>query len=168
MNYFNDKYINNKKNPDKINHNIIILDLQNKLKEANKTIEQQNLIISNLQNQLRNYSDYINKYNIILNQKESELNYLKEQLQNMKNNISINDINVKILSSDQKIDCSIPCSKNTVFAEVEAKLYEKYPQYREKDNNFVSQGQKVYRFKTIKENKIDNNIPIIFIADKNQ
>ena len=48
-----------------------------------------------------------------------------------------------------------------IFAVVEAKLYKKYPKYLETNNYFLQNGNRISRFKTIKENEIGNNIPIL-------
>ena len=39
--------------------------------------------------------------------------------------------------------------KERFFVDIEKILYEKYPEYKEKNYNFVSQGKIVLRFKTI-------------------
>ena len=44
---------------------------------------------------------------------------------------------------------------------MEEKLYKKYPEYRDTNNIFSQSGKIVLRFKTFKDNKLDNNIPII-------
>ena len=48
-----------------------------------------------------------------------------------------------------------------IFAVVERNLYKEYPQYLEKNNIFLQKGVKISRFKTIKENAIENDIPIV-------
>ena len=54
--------------------------------------------------------------------------------------------------------------KANTFAEIEGKLYKRYPQYRERNNIFLANEKKVLRFKTIAENKIDNGLPVILIV----
>ena len=39
--------------------------------------------------------------------------------------------------------------------------YDKYPEYKEKNNNFLSQGNIVLKFKTVGENKLESGIPIV-------
>jgi hypothetical protein len=41
-----------------------------------------------------------------------------------------------------------------MFFKLEEKLYEAYPQYRERDNYFTVDGKKIQRFKTLYENGI--------------
>ena len=68
---------------------------------------------------------------------------------------------VYFTSSDQKINYHIPCINHDIFAEVEEKLYKEYPEYRETNNYFISNGKQILRFKTIVENNIGNGLPVI-------
>ena len=70
---------------------------------------------------------------------------------------------VNFISSDQNVHYAIKCMKNNIFAEIEEKLYQQYPQYRETNNNFLANGNQVLRFKTIAENKIGNGLPVTLI-----
>ena len=157
---------NNLNNSNEINH------LKNELTKANKIIEQQKLTINNLQSKLNEYNNIINNYQNKLNQKELELNNLKSQLNNINsNNLSDND-NIKLnemmcvnfISMDQKVHFAIACLKKNTFAEVEEKLYQQYPEYRETNNNFIANGKEVLRFKTIEENKIGTGLPVTLIV----
>ena len=157
--------INNNSSQNEINN------LKNELNKANKIIEQQKLIINDLQNKLNNNTININNYQNIIIQKDNEINNLKLQLNNLlqsNNNLS-NNINIKdmmcvnFISSDQNVHYAVPCAKNNTFAEIEEKLYQIYPQYRETNNNFLANGNQVLRFKTIAENKIGNGLPVTLI-----
>ena len=83
---------------------------------------------------------------------------MKTQLQNLGKNQKLVDFNkimvVNFISMDQKIDCGIKCLETDTFAEVEEKLYQKYNEYRDTNNNFISNGKLVLRFKKICENGI--------------
>ena len=147
-----------------------ILRLKDELKQAKQIIEQQKITIQNLQNQITdinsNHNITIQNYKNIINQKEQELNNLKIQLQN--NNISSNNslynrskmMAVNFISMDGKIHFAVPCIDSDIFAEVEEKLYKQFPEYRETNNSFLANGETVLRFKTIKENKIGNGLPV--------
>ena len=147
-----------------------ILRLKDELKQAKQIIEQQKITIQNLQNQINdinsNHNITIQNYKNIINQKEQELNNLKIQLQNndiSSNNIYINKnkiMAVNFISMDGKIHFAVPCIDSDIFAEVEEKLYKQFPEYRETNNNFLANGEQVLRFKTIKENKIGNGLPV--------
>ena len=148
-----------------------IINLKNELNNANKLIEDQKVTITNLQDQINNYNNIINRDQNIINQKDLELKNLKSQLfdiQNSTTNKSIFNINemmcVNFISSDKKIIYAIPCLKKNTFAEVEEKLYQKYPQFRETNNNFISNETQVLRFKTIEENKIGEGLPVTLIV----
>ena len=85
-------------------------------------------------------------------------------------NINFNNSNNKIInqcvnfiSNDQKICFAIPCSGNSIFAEIEEQLYKQYPEYRETNNTFLSNGKEILRFKTINDNKIGTGFPIMLI-----
>ncbi len=119
-----------------------------------------------------NYQNQINNLQNIINQKELELNNLRAQIDNNNNNpnpIFENKIYFKemmcvnFISSDQNVHYAVPCVKTNTFAEVEEKLYQQYPRYRETNNNFIANGKLVLRFKTIGENKIGNGLPVTLI-----
>ena len=54
--------------------------------------------------------------------------------------------------------------KDETFAEIEERLYQQYPEYRETNNNFIANGKEILRFKTIKDNGIKNGLPITLVA----
>ena len=165
-----------------------INNLRNQLSNANKIINQQTLKIQELQNNLNYCNNTINDLNNTLNnlnnnitnyknliiQKDLELNNLRTQLYNYNfnnfnipnnSNFNINDIMcVNFISADQQVHYAVPCFKQNTFAEVEEKLYQQYPAYRETNNNFIANGNIVLRFKTIGENKIGNGKPVTLIV----
>ena len=153
-----------------------ILNLKNELNNARNIIEQQKIEINNLQNQLNNNnSSNIQSYQNIINQKDKELKNLKSELNNLKleleniksQNKKYVDMNkimtVNFISMDQHIHFAIPCIGTDTFAEVEEKLYKKFPEYRETNNNFIANGEPVLRFKTIAQNKIGSGFPVTMI-----
>ena len=71
---------------------------------------------------------------------------------------------VNFISGDQLVHYAVPCLKQNIFAEVEEKLYQQYPEYRETNNNFIANGEQVLRFKIIEENKIGNGLPVTLIT----
>ena len=68
---------------------------------------------------------------------------------------------LNFISMDQKLHFAVPCTKNDLFVDIEKKLYDKYPEYRETNNNFLVQGKKILKYKTIEENKLESGIPIV-------
>ena len=67
---------------------------------------------------------------------------------------------LNFISTDSTLYYSIPCFSNDIFAEIEEKLYQKFPIYREKNNSFLYNGNTILKFKTIAENKIESGMPI--------
>ena len=160
----------------------ILMKKISKLLEENKKLSDEN---SELKNLLKRNNHQINNNNIIdeqskeiytiisiINQKDTEINELKLQLKNISNfnntpnnNININEmLTVNFISSDQNIHFAVPCIGKNTFAEIEEKLYQQYPEYRETNNNFLANGTQVLRFKTIAENKIGNGLPVTLIV----
>ena len=101
------------------------------------------------------------------------MNNLLSQSQNL-SNININNSNyqsnnlnidkcVNFISQDQRICFAIPCSGNSIFAEIEEKLYKEYPEYKETNNKFIAEGVEVLRFKTVNDNKIGTGKPIMLV-----
>jgi len=71
-----------------------------------------------------------------------------------------NDKYANFYFKDEKIFYSIPCPGSSTFAEIEEKLYIRYPILRQSNITFTVNGNEVLRFRTINENNIDNGIPI--------
>ena len=143
-------------------------DYQKLILEKDKEIEKLKQEIFNIPN---NYTNQINNLQNIINQKDIELNNLKFQISNnnlnpnLQNKFYFNEMMcVNFISSDQTVHYAIPCVKNNTFAEVEEKLYQKFPKYRETNNNFLANGTLVLRFKTIAENNIGNGLPVTLIV----
>ena len=156
LNKFKNNYEKLKQDYDKLN---------NELNKAKKIIS--NIDNSKL-NENQNNNEIINLKNLIL-QKDNEILNLKTKLQNMESNnkksVNYDDIlYVHFISSDQKINCPIKCLKTDTFAEVEEKLYQRYEEYRETNNNFLAKGRLVLRFKKIFENKITDGDKVELIC----
>ena len=144
-----------KKENEQLKNKIKILSDENK--KLNQEIIKLNKIISNYsQNNQQGNNNTINNLNEIIKTKEKEINELKLQIQkNNKKSVDFDDILfVHFISIDQTINCPIKCLKTDTFAEVEEKLYQKYEKYRETNNNFITKGKVVLRFKKIFENNI--------------
>ena len=144
-----------------------IIKLKNDLIKTNKIIEDQNKKIKQLEYQLNNKNE---TYENQLRLKDKKIDELNKKLENLiiNNNMSDQLINRKQMicvyftSMDQKINFPIPCIKTDIFAQIEEKLYQKYPEYRETNNNFfLSNEKEILRFKSIEDNKISNEFPVI-------
>ena len=144
-----------KKENEQLKNKIKILSDENK--KLNQEITKLNKIISNYsQNNQQGNNNTINNLNEIIKTKEKEIKELKLQIQkNNKKSVDFDDILfIHFISIDQNINCGIKCLKTDTFAEVEEKLYQKYEKYRETNNNFITKGKVVLRFKKIFENNI--------------
>ena len=135
----------------------------NKLKNDNNKLNNElikaNKIISNFNNNQNNnieINNKINNLNEMIKMKDNIINDLKNQLENKGNKtVHYNDIlSIHFISLDQRINCAIKCLKTDKFAEVEEKLYQKYGEYRETNNNFTANGRIILRFKSISDNHI--------------
>ena len=166
----------NKKLKDELNsyknENEQLKDKINKLKNDNEKLNNEllkaNKIITNLNNnQQGNNNIIINNLNQLINVKDKEINDLKNQLNNsnnIKKPFNYDDIlYIHFISLDHKINSAIKCLKTDTFAEVEEKLYQKYEEYRETNNNFIFKGKIILRFKKIFENNIQDGDKIQLI-----
>ncbi len=83
----------------------------------------------------------------------------------LSNNLNIKDMMcVNFISTAQNLHYAIPCLSSNTFAEVEEKLYQQFPEYRETNNNFIANGETILRFKTILQNKIGNGFPVTLLV----
>ena len=147
------------------------------LNKLQKTFEQLKSKNEELQNIIKTNEINLNKIQSlqnIINKKDEELYELKDKLKNKTADDKIQDnpnkFNdggfkcVNIISSDQKIFYAIPCSGNSIFAEIEEILYKEYPEYRETNNTFLANGKEILRFKSINDNQIGTGKPIMLVA----
>jgi len=126
--------------------------LNTELIKANKIISNFN----NIQNNQQGNNNIINNLNEMIKMKDIIINDLKNQLKNKeRKNVDFDDIIVvNFISLDQNINYGIKCLKTDTFAQVEEKLYQKYGEYRETNNNFTANGRIILRFKSISDNHI--------------
>ena len=141
-----------------------------------KILKEKEEEINRLKNlDINNYINQINNLKNIINQKDIQFNILRSQIKNRNPNPNPNPIIqdkfylyemmcVNFISLDQTVHYAVPCIKTNIFAEVEEKLYQKYPRYRETNNNFIANGNLVLRFKTIAENGIGNGLPVTLMV----
>ena len=66
-------------------------------------------------------------------------------------------ITVKFISVDQVINFNVTAKNNDKFSKLEDILYDKYPEYKDKENYFLFKGEIINKNKTLEENKIKNN-----------
>ena len=151
-----------------------INNLQNKLQKANKTIDQlnqeNNLIqkkLSNIKND--NNNNQIQNLNNIIAIKQKEIEELKKELDKINNKnpyVRFEDIKMlQFMTGDGIINnYPIKCLISETFASVEERLYQTFPEFRETNNTFISNGNDIKRFKKISENNIKEGSPIQLIS----
>lgn len=108
----------------------------------------------------------------IREENKSNLDGLKEKLKNQDNIIEIQKNKIENLtdevqklraekiivihftSNDHKINANLAFRISDNFSQIEQKLYEKYSEYKGQNNTFTSNGKKIDKLKTLKENGI--------------
>ena len=148
-----------------------------------------NIEISDVKIKLNEYENDIKKYKSmndelnfkfessqkIILEKEKEIEKLKLLIQSDNRNNLSNEtfykrdqmLALNFISSDQKLHFAIPCLNKDVFVDVERKLYEQFPEYKETNNNFLVNAKMILRFKTVEENNLQSGIPILIIINQN-
>lgn len=64
---------------------------------------------------------------------------------------------ITINSFDEKIHLSTTCHKNDYFSNIEKLLYEKYPEYKDKNNSFYLKGKMIDNDENLDKNNIKDN-----------
>ena len=171
------------------NNQAILINSYSKLEEKEtinsqkKEIRELKLKLNEAENKSKKYistiKELLNKLELLqnsINEKNKQINELKDPLEKKSKIEPANKIlysreemfALNFLSMDQKIHYAIPCVGNDLFVDVEKKLYNQFPEYRETNNYFLSQGKQILRFKTLEENKVESGYPIILNVIKNQ
>ena len=128
-------------------------------KKQIRDLEENNKKLKNELELIKNNKINYNNNNENIDKKNNEINKLTNQLKNdeidEKKSVDADDIIVNnFISSDQSLNCALKCLKTDIFAKVEEKLYYKYEEYRETNNNFFVNEKLVLRFKKLCENDI--------------
>ena len=78
-------------------------------------------------------------------------------------------IAVIISDSEQKFNLPICCKKTDLFVSIEKKIYEEYPEYKNKECYFLAKGQLVEKNLSFEENNIrDKDIIILYVNDEQE
>ena len=150
--------------------------MKKRTKELEESLKEKDFIINNLENENKEISIKNNQINIEKNNIK-KLNKIifnsNEQISKKENIIKQYELKIshfhfefspreKIISIiftsfDENIISSFICKNTEVFNLIENKFYEKYSQYRGLNNNFISNGRKIDKNKSLDENKIKND-----------
>ena len=157
---------------------IIYLNDINKIKNQIKIVKYalENVINENEKNLKEIKNSFNNNNNIKKNENDNEkVDFLMKQLKIKDNEINalksktafnLNPeelIPVIFKTFDGKLDYSIICKKTDKFNMIENKLYEQFPEYRETENLFLLNGNRINKAKTIQENNIRYSDRIILM-----
>ena len=144
--------------------NKIIKNLENFIEEKIKEINKEKDKIKEMKDKLNKYS-----YNNIKEVEEFINKFKINEIDDLKLNISLllkqdeKIISIIFISNDQNIHYSIICKNNDKFSKIESLLYDKYPEYKKTNNNFIVNGNKIDKSKNLKDNNIQNSDIIILI-----
>ena len=162
---------NNKLNENKINNNKSnknYNELEKELieeKDKNKKLNEKIIILQkklgDAKNMIKKLRDKINSTSIpqleaLLNSKDKQIERLK-LLNPLYFKPDENIYSISFTSFDQKIQYyTIYCKNTDIFVRLEERLYEDYPEYKNKETYFIKNGVKIKRFKSLAENNIKN------------
>ena len=138
-------------------------DLKNKLniklEEANKKIRDLSYQLSNNMNNIQN--NKILELQRIIDMKNQEISQLYGRINSNNNGIKFmpgdNIIGIGFNSVNQKIQNFSRAYKDSeIVARIEEELYNEYPEFKDKETYLMVKGNKIMRFKTLKENNVKN------------
>jgi len=128
--------------------------LNEKIKEKNKLLKEQNIKIDSLIKKIKEFEIISNKTKTNITELENEIKLFRTYY-----NFSHNEklISIKFISINQDIDFTIITKNSDKFSKIENILFDKYPKYKDSENYFLVNGNKINRYRTFEENKIRNN-----------
>ena len=190
-NYFEYNFLRNIKHKDKeLEEKITLLeDLLNKEKIKNKELIENNeelkkIIKENeaMINNLIDNNEILNKkineleetikimkeknFNKIILEKDNEIIKLKDEVSKFPYKLLEGEklMSIIISSFDENINFSTICKSNDKFKIIEEKFYKIYPEYFEKNNIFILNGQEINVNNSLDQNNIKNN-DIIYLKE---
>ena len=142
-------------------------ELKEKLNEANKIIEEQKKEIQELKYEITKIKSegitQVNSLIELIEKKDKDNKQLKENKNNINTNNTTPKITLQFKSFDNEMKFSIKCFGTEPFFDIEEKLYEKYPKYKNYNTSFSFYGNVIDKFKTINENGIKSG-GVIFMT----
>ena len=136
--------------------NQLIINMQNQKSTVNN--QKNNMLANQMYNNNRNImSQYNNIYSNSMN------NNTNKNMNNQRTNLLPGEklMSVIIWSNNQEVHTSVICKNTDLFVNVELKVYEQYPKYKETENFFTVNGIKINKYKNLDENKIKDNAIIL-------
>jgi len=148
-----------------------IKDLENKLKEKddliNDFIETINKLKDSLNDNIHqnaNLNENLMRRNIEIEELKKEMEQLKLKLSKFPFELSEKEelVSIIITTIDERVNSCFLCKNTDKFIKIEKEFYNKYPQYKNLDNYFTINGNKINPELSLDENKIKNNNIVIF------
>ena len=140
-----------------INKDLKLNELEQKLIDLENYIKKQKEIINNVKKEMKELK--MSKLN--------DIKIIKDKFKVYKNIINDIQLNIPLLlkpnkklmtvifhSLDENIHYSVICKNNDKFSKIESLLYDKYPDYKDLNKDFIINGKKI----DINKNLQDNNI----------
>ena len=140
-----------------------IKDLENKLKEKddliNDFIETINKLKDSLNDNIHqnaNLNENLMRKNIEIEELKKETEQLKLKLSKFPFELSEKEelVSIIITSFDERVNSCYLCKNTDKFIKIEKEFYNKYPQYKNLDNYFTINGNKINPELSLDENKI--------------
>jgi len=131
--------------------------LNNKVQSLSNELLNAKLAYFNQANMVKCLSDLNQEINERDNNYRKEINDLKLKLSKYEYDVEVTLHDMIVINfdfEDGTIRYAMQCLKTETFAQVEEKLYEKYREYKNTNNKFISNGRNILRFKTVEENNI--------------
>ena len=127
-----------------------------KLKEKDKKINEQKFKNEKLNKKIKELENIPNN-----NYKINDIKELENEIKLFKSYCKFSEeeklISIKIISVNQDINFDIIAKNTDKFSKFENILYEKYPKYVDSENFFLVHGNKINKYRTLQENKINND-----------
>ena len=118
------------------------------------------LLLSDEEKTLKDYDIKSGDKILLMNENEFP------KFDNKKMELNDDDIIVHFISQDQSINNAIKSNKFSPFHKIENKLYDQFPDYKNKRCYFLGNGNRIKLLKTLKENNIENGNKIIIVIDE--
>ena len=147
-----------------INKELKLNELEQKIMDLENYIKKQKETINNVKKELMEL-----KFN-----KLRDIKIVKDKFKVYKNIINDIKLNIPLLSKpneklisvifksfDEDINYSIVCKNIDEFSKIESLFYEKYPEYKYLDKDFILNGKKIDISKNLEDNNIQNSDLII-------
>ena len=148
---------------DKISYIRIGLSLEEEQEEEiknNCSFFYNGLLLSDEEKTLKDYDIKSGDKILLMNENEFP------KFDNKKMELNDDDIIVHFISQDQSINNAIKNNKFSPFHKIVNKLYDQFPDYKNKRCYFLGNGNRIKLLKTLKENNIENGNKIIIVIDE--